>query len=589
MSEPFVDFGKKSVYSLKKALGNINSILPILKERNQKYYVVSDYGEVGIWPSLYFTCKENAITPILGVQTFVNNYRFFNKEDGITYIKKLSEIEEWEKCVSEVSDDEKDWSQIDFPINIFAASIEGYYNIIKIHNDAQINGIGERPRTSDAFLKTHTNGVIATIPTPYSEISSLVYNGLKSEALAKYECYKKTFDDVYVEIPILEDEDYREINKITIAFCKENNIKMIPVINSHYDTIDDKDTFPVFQQCGKLRGGFTYEVDYAPNMYYKTTEEVWDTFKKFHESDVFTEEAMQWMFVELNNLLHKFKTLDIDTSPKMPKVKNSDKLLRELAFAGLKEKKLHDKKEYVERIEYELDNIIKAGFADYFIMLQQLFEWYKNEKGCLQQTGRGSSAGCLVLYCIGVTKIDPIKYHLLFERFLDASRLDEIINKGGKISGADFPDVDCFELDTLILTEKGLIEIGKLNIGDMVVTRDGSLHAIEKMVDFKNTPTVRVCYGDWYFDCTINHRVLVKRNNNIDYMYVNDLMQGDFLVEDEENFIPIVDICNYKLSKCVRDLKIEGKHCFRVCGRAFNKVVLKDGSVFYLSDKELNN
>ena len=149
--------------------------------------------------------------------------------------------------------------------------------------------------------------------------------------------------------------------------------------------------------------------------------------------------------------------------------------------------------------------------------------------------------------------------------------------------------MDCFELDTLILTEKGLIEIGKLNIGDMVVTRDGSLHAIEKMVDFKNTPTVRVCYGDWYFDCTINHRVLVKRNNNIDYMYVNDLMQGDFLVEDEENFIPIVDICNYKLSKCVRDLKIEGKHCFRVCGRAFNKVVLKDGSVFYLSDKELNN
>lgn len=438
----FVDFGKKSVYSLKNAFGNVTSIMPTLKEREQKYYTVSDYGEVGIWPSLYFDCKKNDIVPILGMQTFVNDYRYRLEEEKYI-IKKMSSDEEWEKSEDVVSDDEKDWSQIDFPLNIFARTVDGYYNIIKIHNDAQINGVANRPRTTDAFLKTHGNGVVATLPTPYSKVSSLVYNGLIRKALVEYERYKRIFDDVYIEVPILEDEDYREINKEIISFCKQNNIKMIPVINSHYDVPEDEESFPVFQKCGRLRGGFTYEVDYAPNMSYKTAEEVWDTFKKYHESDVFDENTMRMMLFELNSLCSKFKTLDIDTSPKMPKFKDSDKQLREHAFNGLRKKELDGKKEYIDRLEYELDNIIRAGFADYFIMLEDLFRWHREVKGRLSSVGRGSAAGSLVLYTIGVTKVDPLQHNLLFERFLDASRLDDIINKGGKVSGSDFPDVDC--------------------------------------------------------------------------------------------------------------------------------------------------
>ena len=590
--QPFVDFGRKTQFSVKNAMGDTKSALPILKERKQGWFAVSDYGECSGWVQQYFTCVKNGIVPILGMETFVNNYRFSIDEgnpENVT-VRKMGETEEWEKSVKEVSDDELDWSQIDFPIDIFMRRIEGYTNIISIHNDAQINGVDKRPRTTDAFLKRHGAGIVALMPTPYSEISSHVFNGNEREALAKYKFYKSVFDDVYVEVPLLEDEEYREINASTIAFCKRHGIPMVPVINAHYDTIDDEDAFPIFRKCGALRGGMSYEVDYAPNMYMKTCGEVHDTFRRFHQSDVFTEEVFDELMMNLGMLLQTFKTVELDTSPKTPHFENSDQLLREHAWEGFRKCGFDQKPnadEYKSRLEYELKNIIGAGFADYFLLIEQMFEWHINQMHRLGSVGRGSAAGSLVLRCLGVTKIDPVHHNLLFERFLDASRLDDIVNKGGKVSGADFPDVDCFSMHTLVISENGIKEIKDVVEGEMVMTRDGSYHPVEKIVDYRNAPVVRVVYGDWYFDCTPNHRVLVKRNDSIEYRYVYELKRGDCLVENETTFISIEEICQEKLVKMVRDLKIEGQHCFRVCGRAYNRVLTKDGNRYYLSDKEL--
>ena len=585
----FVDFGRKTQYSLKNAMGDTKSVMPILKEHNQKYFAISDYGECSGWVQQYFTCIKNNIVPILGMETFVNNYRFKTNENNETFINKLGENEIWTKSVKEVDDNELDWSQIDFPIDIFAHTLDGYTNIIKIHNDAAINGVDKRPRTSDSYLKENGKGIVALMPTPYSEISSHIYNGNKRLALNKYKFYKSVFDEVYVEIPIIEDEDYKEINANTIKFCLKHHIPMIPVINAHYNSKDDGDAFPIFQKCGALRGGMSYEVDYAPNMYTKTAEEVWNTFKQFHESEIFTEQIMRDLFFNLEKLCKSFDVLDLDTSPKTPKFENSNEQLREHTMKGFVKYGFDKKGDvYKERIEYELDNICRAGFADYFLLIEQMFDWHVNTMGRIASTGRGSAGGSLVLRCLGATKIDPIEHNLLFERFLDASRLDEIINQGGKLSGADFPDVDCFAMHTLVITENGLKEIKDVVEGEMMMTRDGSYHAVEKIVDYRNAPVVRVVYGDWYFDCTVNHRLLIKRGEEIDYKYVHELKRGDCLVENETTFIPIEEICQEKLVKMVRDLKVEGQHCFRVCGRAYNHVILRDGQEFFLSDSELN-
>lgn len=585
----FIDFGRKTQYSLKNAMGDTKSVMPILKKHNQKYFAVSDYGECSGWVQQYFTCIKNDIVPILGMETFVNNYRFKIDENNETFITKYGENEIWTKSAKEVSEDELDWSQIDFPIDIFAHTLEGYTNIIKIHNDASINGVDKRPRTSDDFIKNNGKGIIALMPTPYSEISSHIYNGNKRLALNKYKYYKSIFDEVYVEIPIIEDEDYREINANTIKFCLKHHIPMIPVINTHYNSKEDGEAFPIFQKCGALRGGMSYEVDYAPNMYTKTAEEVWNTFKQFHESEIFTEQMMRDLFFNLEKLCKSFEILELDTTPKTPHFENSNEQLREHTMKGFI-KYGFDKKGnvYKERIEYELDNICRAGFADYFLLIEQMFDWHINKMGRIGSVGRGSAGGSLVLRCLGATKIDPIEHNLLFERFLDASRLDEIVNQGGKLSGADFPDVDCFAMHTLVITENGLKEIKDVVEGEMMMTRDGSYHVVEKIVDYRNAPVVRVIYGDWYFDCTVNHRLLIKRGEEIDYKYVHELKRGDCLVENENTFIPIEEVCQEKLVKMVRDLKVEGQHCFRVCGRAYNRVILRDGQEFFLSDSELN-
>ena len=586
----FVDFGRKTQYSVKNAMGDTKSMLPILAERGQMWFPVSDYGECSGWVGQYFGCVKKGIVPILGMEAFVNNYRFRETDDGKqTVVVKSGEDESWERPDTDVDAEELDWSQIDFPIDIFARTLEGYTNIICIHNESQINGVAKRPRVADGYLKTHGKGIVALLPTPYSEVSTRIYNREYKEALRKYEFYKSIFDAVYVEIPIIENDDYRQINSDVIKFCSRHGIPMVPVINAHYDSIDDEEAFPIFKRCGDIRGGMSYEVDYAPHMYSKTCEEVWDTFRQYHKSKVFTDEVMTDLMMTLGALCLTFKTLDLDTSPKTPHFENSEERLREHAWAGFKKygfDKMGD--EYKERLEFELKNIIGAGFADYFLLIEQMFDWHVNVKHRISSVGRGSAASSLVLRCLGVTKVDPIRHKLPFQRFLSLDRLLEKLANGGKLTGADFPDVDCFSMHTLVISENGIKEIKDVVEGEKMMTRDGSFHAVEKIVDYRNAPVVRVIYGDWYFDCTPNHRLLIKRGDSIEYKYVYELRRGDCLVENETTFIPIEEITQEHIIGMVRDLKIEGKHCFKVCGKAYNRVLLKEGDEFFLSDNELN-
>ena len=437
----FCDFAKKTQRSIRYAFGDIKDILPILKERNQKYFAISDYGDISVWPSQFFKCKNNGVIPILGMETFINNYRIDGKDGEIT-IHKISYDEEWDKSIKEIDDIEKDLVTMDFSIDLFALTIDGYYNIIQIHNDAQINGMEKRPRTTDKFISKHGKGILALLPNPYNDVCSLVYNGLYNDAKKRFEFYKQTFDKVIVSIPILEDKSCQEINDIMIKFCLENDIEMMPVINSHYNFKDDEEVFKTFRKISKIRGGMTFDVDLCEGMTYKTKEEVIETYRKFHKSEIFTEEVLDKLFKTYETVLQNFKVLDIDVTPKMPKFPDGDKILRRKAWEGLVKKGLDKKRNYVERLEYELDNVINAGFADYFLFLEDLYSWYIS-KGRYPSSGRGSGAGSLVLYCLGIMNVDPIKYNLLFERFLDASRLQAIIEKGEKVTAEQFPDVDC--------------------------------------------------------------------------------------------------------------------------------------------------
>ena len=453
MNTPFVDLLHRDEFSLKQALGNTKTILPILKERNQKYYAVSNYCEISNWVQQLFACKDNDIVPILGMEAFVNNFRY--QADGFDKINVTNLVSSETKSVYDLNETERDLVTLDYPIDLFARTIEGYYNIIQIHNDSQLYGVDKRPRTSDPFLEKHCKGIIAVLPTPFSEVASLVFNGMEEDALAKFRHYQSLFDKVYLTVSLVDDPEYKEINESIIQFAQKNNILVVPVCCSHYHMPSYEEAFFTLKKLSKLRGGMFYEVDTCKGMFYRSREDVDYLFEKKFKSEIFTEEVYKKLMYNLDELLTEFSLLDIDYSVKLPKFENGPEKLKEKAWSGFIERG-YDKKgpEYIERFNYEIENIVGAGFADYFLVLEEVFNWYRKDLKSVSAIGRGSAGGSLVLNCIGCTSLDPIQNNLLFERFLDASRLREVVESGGQVSGADMPDVD----SDMATTKKELVK-----------------------------------------------------------------------------------------------------------------------------------
>lgn len=563
---PFVDLLHRDEFSLKHALGNSKKILPLLKERGQKYFAVANYAEISNWVQQLFTCKENGIIPILGMEAFVNNFRYSQADANKIEVTDLNSGKV--SNVIELDETSRDLVTLDYPIDLYAKTVEGYYNIIKIHNDGQLNGVDKRPRTSDKFLKDHGKGIVCVLQVPFSEVGSLLFNGNESEAKEKLEFYRSIFDDTYIAISMVDDSEYSEINDLAIRFADKNGVKVVPVCNSHYINKDDQEAWEIVLKMSRMRAGaFIYEIDQTPGMFYRTREEVDELYHKHFVSDVFTEQKYEEIQSNLNNLLSEFTLLDLNYDLKLPKFDNGPEKLREKAWAGFK-KKGYDKlgQKYSDRLQYELDNIIGAGFADYFLVLEELFTWYREDLHGMTAFGRGSAAGSLVLNCIGCTNVDPIKYNLLFERFLDAERFRKIVESGGKVSG-------CFPGDTVIPVSGGKFKMMKdIQIGDKVISIDGTeREVIDKFNNgVKNLISVSYLVGDkiYRFRVTENHMFRFKNSEigQIGEKPINEFSNCDLLMVSDDEYVKIVNIENNGESEECYDLHIRGKSYYRVCG-----------------------
>lgn len=563
---PFVDLLHRDEFSLKHALGNSKKILPILKERGQKYFAVANYAEISNWVQQLFSCKENGIVPILGMEAFVNNFRYSQIEANKIEVTDLISGEK--KDVLSLDETSRDLVTLDYPIDLYAKTVDGYYNIIKIHNDGQLNGVDKRPRTSDRFLKDHGKGIICVLQTPFSEVGSLLFNGYAEQAKEKLEFYRSIFDEVYLSVSIVDDPEYSEINDQAIQFADDAGVKVIPVCNSHYIFKDDQEAWEIVLRMSRMRSGaFTYEIDSTPGLFYRTREEVDELYERHFVSEVFTKERYLKIQNDLDDLLSEFTLLDLDYDLKLPKFENGPEKLREKAWNGFK-KKGYDKlgQKYSDRLNYELENIIGAGFADYFLVLEELFTWYRDELHGMTAFGRGSAAGSLVLNCIGCTNVDPIKYNLLFERFLDAERFRKIVESGGKVSG-------CFPGYTIIPLSNGSFKtMDEIEIGDEVISIDGTGRKVLEKFDNGQKELVSVSYiydnGKYSFDVTPNHIFRFKDSITgcIGEKSIASFTKNDMIMVSDDEYLQLDSIKSKSLTARCFDLHIEGKSYYRVCG-----------------------
>jgi len=414
---PFVNIHHHDEYSIRDGLGTVEGLVDLLGERKESFCVVTNHGNIGGWIKQYNICKKNNIKAIYGQEAYCNNFRGEDKEEKKSHRKNYHLI-------------------------MLAKNETGFYNIIKIHNDAQLNGFYYKPRVNDEAMEKWGEGIIATSACMGGEIPRLLMNGKRKSARKRYEFYKKCFDEFYVELTLIEMKEQIEVNRRLIKFAKKVGAPLVTSLDSHYLKKEHTETHDILllikdHKTTKDKNENPEEVWQfdARNLYYRSADEVRDLWQNGfdtkdgehynYKDDVFTKDVFNEAVSNTRKIALGCDDIELDSKLKLPKLyKNANITLKNKVKSGFSKRKLRGKK-YIDRINRELDVICKLGFSDYFLIVEKIVRDTKNEFGEWSLGfGRGSAGGSLVSYCLGITDIDPIKYGLYFERFLDEERTD---------------------------------------------------------------------------------------------------------------------------------------------------------------------
>jgi DNA polymerase-3 subunit alpha len=289
-----------------------------------------------------------------------------------------------------------------------------------------IDGLYYKPRIDKQTLAEYSEGLIATTCCIASEINQTIINGTEEEAKKLFEWYVDLFgEDFYIELQRHGLKDQDKCNEVLIRWAREYNVKMIATNDSHYIDRDDSEAHDILlalQTNADLndpnRFRFTDDNNVLNREFYlKTPDEMKELFKDVPDS-----------IDNTNEIVDKVEKIDLSSelllpSYNIPKEFNSmDDYLRHMTYEGAKKRYGEISQEVSERIETELGIIKTMGFAGYFLIVQG-FTTEARRRGVYVGPGRGSAAGSVVAYTIGIINIDPLKYDLLFERFLNPERV----------------------------------------------------------------------------------------------------------------------------------------------------------------------
>ncbi len=313
---------------------------------------------------------------------------------------------------------------------LLAKNIDGYRNILQLQYLANRYGFYGKPRIDHSAMEHYAKGVICLSACTANDIMSLLIDDKEEEARKRLEWYKQTFgDDFYLEFEPNQSEQLK-INMMKLyRLWQQVKVKAVITADAHYITesqYDDHSKLLLVNTNGKVGGVDNFQFS-ERNLYLHSREEIIEEglatgFEKRHME--------KWCDNTLE-IMGKIEVFDIKQPdyimPPIPEYvgENWDTILRKKCVVGLKGKQLLND-EYMARLAYELKVIYNAGFSSYFLVVADIVGWAKGE-GIFVGPGRGSAAGSIISYALGITDVDPITYDLQFERFLNPERL------GGKV------------------------------------------------------------------------------------------------------------------------------------------------------------
>lgn len=442
--QPFVHLHVHSQYSILDGQASIKALVNKAKENGMKGIALTDHGNMFGIKEFHDYCNKingDLNSTIKQLNKQVKELEQSENPD-IEKINDLKiEIEEKKAqrfkpifgCEMYVADktmqERTSKSDTGRHLVVLAKNEKGYHNLIKLVSKAWTDGFYSHPRTDKASLKERREGLIICSACLGGEIPKLILQDRIDEARESAKWFKEVFeDDFYLElqrhkatVPIANHETFplqEKVNAILKEFSEELGIKLICSNDVHFVNESDADAHDrlICLSTGKFLND-EKRMLYSKQEWLKTQEEMNKVFIDFPEALANTQE-----------ILNKVEFYSIDHDAILPNFPlpegftDNDDYLRYLVYEGAKKRWNELDEEHIERIDFELNTIKNMGFPGYFLIVQDFIQAAR-DLGVSVGPGRGSAAGSAVAYCLGITQIDPIKYDLLFERFLNPDRI----------------------------------------------------------------------------------------------------------------------------------------------------------------------
>ncbi len=393
LNNKFVHLHVHTEYSLLDGSTRIKDLIKEVKNLGMDAIAITDHGSMFGVIQFYREAKKHGIKPILGSEVYVA-------------INKNTEREN------------KDKNQ--YHLVLLAENQEGYENLMKLVSEAYINGFYYKPRVDHDLLRKYSKGIIALSACLGGEIQQFLLDNNYDRAQEVAKTYQDIFgtDSFFMELQDHGLQEQKEVNRQMIKISKNLGIPLVATNDVHYLRKEDALVHDVLLcvQTGKTVDETDRMRFPTAEFYLKSREEMAELFSDTPEALENTVKIGQRCNVEID-----FDTLHLPGYD-VPENYTNESYLKELVLDGLREKYGELTEEILERFQYEFDTIVDMDYTDYFLIVWDFIK-YAKERDIMVGPGRGSAAGSIISYGLGIIDIDPLKYGLIFERFLNPERI----------------------------------------------------------------------------------------------------------------------------------------------------------------------
>ena len=385
-----------SEYSLLDGANRVKDLAKRAAEMDMPALAITDHGVMYGAIDFYEACKAEGIKPIIGVEAYVAPRKHTDKDPHLDKQKNTHHLTLWAK------------------------NLQGYKNLVKLTTRAHLDGFYYRPRIDHELIAQYSEGIICGSACLGGEIPQLIAGNKFDEAVARAEKYREIFGagNFFLEMMDHDLHGQDEVNEKLISIHHKTGIPLIVSNDAHYLRAQDEEMHKILVAIGTNSTVQNATFNYGPNFYLKSADEMYARFKHIPEALDNTMRIAEMVDMELDLKTTHFPNFDV---PPGHNLESFFRFLCEQRFDKRYPVGHPRRDEASTRMKYEQQIIVDKGYPGYFLVVQDLINWSK-DRGILVGC-RGSAAGCLVSYVLGITNLDPLPYGLLFERFLNPERV----------------------------------------------------------------------------------------------------------------------------------------------------------------------